>query len=207
MKSEMNSLLRKRSPRRSPCGVRRASPLLFGNALIGGYRVMTSFPTVLAVLFRSPLALRPRCDGFRKVSARSLFRRLQPSGSLSWSWNPLSAPSRRKAAMPAALHMRLSKSATGWEKFDRKPPIMAITLFLDRDRAKKQPTTSWEKVQRKPPIMAASRKHGERIGETAEFGEAGEDNPAFDAAGGRPLKGSASRLTSWATFSRERRRS
>ena len=31
MKSEMNPLLRKRSPRRSPCGVRRATPLFFAD--------------------------------------------------------------------------------------------------------------------------------------------------------------------------------
>ena len=55
---------------------------------------------------------------------------------------------------------RLSQrqTATVWEKFLGKPPIMAITLFLDRDRAKagSNPAIAWEKVQRKSPIMAIS---------------------------------------------------
>ena len=42
-----------------------------------------------------------------------------------------------------------------WEKLQRKPPIMAITLFSDRDRAKAGDNSpSLGKIQGKPPIIA-----------------------------------------------------
>ena len=48
------------------------------------------------------------------------------------------------------------KIRDGLGKIQRKPPIMAITLFLDCDRAKARgdPPSVWEKLQRNPPMMA-----------------------------------------------------
>ena len=140
-------------------------PLFFGTALTGGYRFMTSFPMVLAVLFRSPLDLKPRCDGLRNFSALASLRNLQPSGSLSLSGSRLFSRSRRKAAIPAALHMRLSaclcppKIRDGLGKIQRNPPIMAIRLFLDRDHAKAgdNPGAGLGKILRESPIMAISK--------------------------------------------------
>ena len=131
---------------------------------------MTSFPMVLAVLLRSQLALKPRCDDLRNVSAQSSLRNPQPSGSLSSNCNRLSSSSRRKAAMPAALHMGDPKSEAGWEKCQRKPPTMAISLFLDRDHAKAgdNPGAGLGKILRESPIMAISEDSGERIGETRD---------------------------------------
>ena len=48
------------------------------------------------------------------------------------------------------------KIRDGLGKIQRKPPIMAITLFLDRDRAKTidSPRSAWEKLHWNPPMMA-----------------------------------------------------
>ena len=56
----------------------------------------------------------------------------------------------------------------GWGKFPRKSPIMAITLYFNRPRAKVSDNSrmAWEKLQRRPPIMAIPKKRGDRIGQT-----------------------------------------
>ena len=109
-------------------------PLFFGTALTGGYRFMTSFPMALAVLFRSPLDLKPRCDGLRNFSALASLRNLQPSGSLSLSGSRLFSRSRRKAAIPAALHMGGSSSSALPDPIFASPYHAMISMILRRSR-------------------------------------------------------------------------
>ena len=49
--ASMPDLRRKARSPKSPCGLRRATPLFPGTAIIGGYRSMTNFPVVLSPLF------------------------------------------------------------------------------------------------------------------------------------------------------------
>ena len=105
-----------------------------------------------------------------------------PSRCLSGRSAPVFSHS---STLPASLSMTsipMVAVASFAEIWLGKPPIMAITLFLDRDVAKPSdnPRQAWEKLQRKPPIMAIT------LFSDLDRAKAGDNSPSLGKIQGKP---------------------
>ena len=125
--------------------------------MLRGYGSMTSFSIVLVAWFAEVSLEKP------PIMAIMLFLdrpHAKTRDNLAIGWEKL----QRKPPFIAIMLFSVAlvpKTATTHRqlgKFLRKPPIMATTLFLGRDRAKARdnPRTGLGKFLRKSPIMATS---------------------------------------------------